>query len=531
MGLGTDNSSSTAHEDSVGGHLLASFGRSARSFATGTWTCLSRRVLRLAVTVPLIVLFLLYMFQPPRGFSDYQIDPLVENTQAASVVGDIPQSPPALDQAIIERISREAFIQDFLATDITGAYNGQSLYDLCQEQKWDESVIFECPPLEGGYGNVRQETLQCLRMTIAVGGSMIMPQISIRNPNDISDFRTSDMAPFSYLFDEEHFKNTLASYCPQLKIYDSLDSLSGYPSVDNPISLTPIDLPGLDKNDKVIAKPEQYPLAFGEWLKRENNPPKSHVRIAFTNRIIWTWPTSSDPPAFVRSFSSIIRPRLDIRLLAASALYTLKQRYGLPASVRPINGLQRDTFVGVHLRVEADANKFGFTNYSLQADYFLRRLAELSAEVKAKGNGELVIYVASGDEEQVARFAEQIAPLRVATKRELLDGGQLDALSWDQQALVDLLMLERSSYLMGVRESSFTWTLVLKRAAAVNWVVGGFPTGPCWVNGPKGEKRRRGCKEDLAPEEFWRDDLSVLVGPQTKPTTESIDVVRSTIFP
>ena len=61
---------------------------------------------------------------------------------------------------------------EFVATDIAGVYDGQSLYDVCSDEniKWNPDIIFECPPNAGGFGNVRQQMLQCVRITIAAGG-------------------------------------------------------------------------------------------------------------------------------------------------------------------------------------------------------------------------------------------------------------------------------------------------------------------------------------------------------------------------
>jgi hypothetical protein len=71
---------------------------------------------------------------------------------------------------------RKAFISDFLSTDIRGAYDGQALYDLCAADNatWDQNIIFECPHLDGGYGNVRNAALQCIRLAIEARGTLFL---------------------------------------------------------------------------------------------------------------------------------------------------------------------------------------------------------------------------------------------------------------------------------------------------------------------------------------------------------------------
>jgi hypothetical protein len=58
------------------------------------------------------------------------------------------------------------------------------------------------------------------------------------------------------------------------------------------------------------------------------------------------------------------------------------------------------------------------------------------------------------------------APRPVVTKTDLLSGedlAELSALTWDQQALVDMLILNRSAFFMGMADSSFAWTLASQR--------------------------------------------------------------------
>lgn len=495
-----------------------------------------------------------------------------------------------------------------LSTDIRGVYDGQSLYNLCSSKyiKWNPDVVFECPPLEGGYGNVRNAALTCLRLTIEFGGSLVMPQISRRNPKDIGDFRTKHMMPFDYLFDTAHFKSTLATYCPQLTIHDNLAALEKHPGISRKaLTLTPYDLPNITHNGPVISNLPKIRKSFHAWLKNANSEHHTPIRVSLTARIIWTWPTSYDRNSLVRSFSGVVRLSRQVRLPAAEALYSLASEH-LP---RLSSGARRKSkktdftlpFVGIHLRAEKDAQQYHLTNYTLQTNYYLSRLksdllpslfhTSTSGDDKNKATT-IPIYIASGDSAQIERFAKQLSfvhpAIKVVTKASLLPEAALSALTWDQQALVDFQVMERAAYVMGVRESSFAWTLALKRAAAANWVVGGFPSGPCWVDdeeelgedrkaegvgkrdededkggenveqhgeeasgqqqegvvkaddkpeettvraAKKPSRRRRGCKEDLAPYEYWRDELSALIGDLGEAANESVDVVRSSIWP
>lgn len=81
------------------------------------------------------------------------------------------------------------------------------------------------------------------------------------------------------------------------------------------------------------------------------------------------------------------------------------------------------------------------------------------------------IYVASGNLTSIDLFATQLAevsPAAVVTKHTLLAGDDLaalESLTWDQQGLVDYLVLLKSSQFLGMCHSSFTWGIVAGRRA------------------------------------------------------------------
>lgn len=95
-----------------------------------------------------------------------------------------------------------------------------------------------------------------------------------------------------------------------------------------------------------------------------------------------------------------------------------------------------------------------------------------------------VIYVASGNKTSIQSFAAEIqelsCPSPVVTKEDLLFGNdlsELQSLTWDQQALVDLLILERSSFFMGMADSSFAWTVANRRRRYSKGGTCRFPSG------------------------------------------------------
>jgi hypothetical protein len=144
------------------------------------------------------------------------------------------------------------------------------------------------------------------------------------------------------------------------------------------------------------------------------------------------------------------------------------------------------------LRSEEVAVKAGFPTYAQQTAHYFSL---------AKSSSLAVIYMASGDAEDSPRMANDgkqlVPPITVVTKQDLLSAEEmkvLSALRWDQQALVDYIVLQKSSYFGGIAESSFSEMVAMSRRLSSSG-------GTC---------SRRGKPEgtDVA----YRDELSELSG-------------------
>lgn len=137
-------------------------------------------------------------------------------------------------------------------------------------------------------------------------------------------------------------------------------------------------------------------------------------------------------------------------------------------------------FLGAHLRTEADAPEF-WPTYDEQEEAYLGKAAE---------KGFAVGYVASGDLSETHRFvaaAKEATDMILLSKDDLLDEkdlAELRSLSWDQQGLVDYIVLAGSDYFVGNSRSSFSISTSLKR----NLKEGGLYSRPYKLR-PKGHGR------------------------------------------
>lgn len=195
--------------------------------------------------------------------------------------------------------------------------------------------------------------------------------------------------------------------------------------------------------------------------------------IRFHWGVQWEWPVHRDGPGFVATFGGLLRFRADILELGKKTAEVLVQR-----------GKGKEGFLGVHLRTENDVLS-NWPSFDEQADAYLARASTISR----------LAYVATGNTTEAARFAtlaQQQQRLQVVTKHQLLQEaneqellGQLDQLSWDQQALVDFVVLLHAEFFVGVSPSSFSMNVALKRHLRME----GVYTRPWRVGSDEGDGR------------------------------------------
>ncbi|KAG9247473.1 hypothetical protein BJ878DRAFT_414771 [Calycina marina] len=341
-----------------------------------------------------------------------------------------------------------------------GEYIGWPLQRVCNETQWQPGLTFICDNNSGGIGNIRNFILTCIRYGIDAGASeLIMPQIQQRSDQDLANIFTGGFHPFEYFFDKEHFLQSMKSYCPQMVVRQSLVEL---PYADKLLKRTEfypkdlnIDLDGCDGRG-VNRHLDMFRPKFDNWLKGKRVPTvMKPVSIRFKWATFFEWPVYRDGPEFVNTFGDLLRLRKDIRELAAIALQEMEKFVGMTPEPPKLSA----PFLGVHLRTESDALGF-WPSFDDQSNGYL---------AQGERRGLKHAFLACGDSKEGDKFKAKAAEklnLKVATKMDLLKGDalkRLTDLSWDQQALVDFLVLTKSAHFTGCSFSSFTMNIAFKR--------------------------------------------------------------------
>ncbi|KAG9237517.1 hypothetical protein BJ875DRAFT_149015 [Amylocarpus encephaloides] len=372
---------------------------------------------------------------------------------------DIPDIELSAISGFSKIVPNEAFIQQWLASEIDGDLNLKPLGELCTRSNWTEGLIASCGSPQGGVGNVRNVFLNCVRFAIEAGATgFVIPRIRIRDEKDLTKLTTGNTLSFEYMFDRYHFHDALRRTCPRMITLDSV-----------PKGLVPITVDTQDilkegyevdpEDITLLAEPSKWRGKFDTWLTNQNVHLNTTTSILIDLRTpLLRWPMAHDGPKFMQTFGRILRFPPDIRRLAATTTYTLSQKY-LP-KFSPGSGIPPDGYLGAHLRTAEDAIKAGWPSYEIQSAGYI---------AQAHAHNLSIIYVTSGSKDDMARFkADAFAShkLTTVTKQELLEGKDLEhlnSLTWDQQGLVDYEMLLRSSSFGGIDGSSFAWNIALRR--------------------------------------------------------------------
>jgi hypothetical protein len=343
-----------------------------------------------------------------------------------------------------------------------GEYVSWPLKRVCEETEWVPGLTFVCDNNSGGIGNIRNFILTCIRYAIDAGASqLIMPRIQRRSEDDLANIFTTGFQPFEYFFDKAHFIHALNTSCPQMKVFDTVEEIPNAASVLKIEEFYPkdlnIDLDGCDGRG-VNRHLDFFRPKFHAWLETTRRKPTAEapVTIRFKWATFFEWPIYRDGPEFASTFGDILRIRKDLQELAAKTLSAMSKFAG----VEPHPPTLDAPYLGVHLRTESDSLGF-WPNFEEQSNGYLQQSQKLGLKYA---------YLACGDAKEARRFTDkarnQTMPLHVATKMTLLQGEdyqRLTNMSWDQQALVDFLVLSKSTHFTGCSFSSFTMNIAFKR--------------------------------------------------------------------
>uniref|UniRef100_L2FDL7 Alternative oxidase n=1 Tax=Colletotrichum fructicola (strain Nara gc5) TaxID=1213859 RepID=L2FDL7_COLFN len=282
--------------------------------------------------------------------------------------------------------------------------NSDVIRAVCDKTEWDAGkamqVVFTCDNNVGGIGNIRNSILNCVRYTMLAGGSLVMPRIFKRNDSDISHIRTGRRQEMEYLFDRQHFIDSLHLSCPQLRLYNDTDEV--YESL-GPARTWSLGL-------------------FPESLVDEDNIPSTGIE---------------HPESSARTCGTATILSIDRHFFGAH----LRTEKDALDSWNPTDPM------------------WEWSEFSKQTDAFFDQAGrwDLSVMYVASDNETQVDMLEADAEPRGVRVVTKQSLLTGKNRK------MLDALTWDQKGMIDFLVMLGAAQFGGVGHSSFAWNVALKR--------------------------------------------------------------------
>lgn len=373
---------------------------------------------------------------------------------------------------------------------------------LCQDDTaWVPGLVFMCNNNSGGIGNIRNFILTCLRYAIEAGATgFVLPTIETRSKADLAQL-FGGQRPFDYFFDTQHFLHSLRDACPSLTVYDRIEDVPNL-EVKKPEPLLPKEMgerAGCDYRD-LNRHTDAFRRTLHAWVTdsaaKFNLPPMSELYPRVVQPVWgvqWEWPVAKDGAEYTNSVGGLLRFREDILELGKGIVNVMRKRSAGTAA-------KTGTFAGIHLRTESDALDF-WPTFDTQASQFVQSVND---------KGYAWVYLATGNTTEAAKLRHQFDAaqkddnkktnenkdkdenkVQILTKGQLLKDQprllqMLQSMTWDQQALIDYIVLVSCDYFLGVSPSSFSMTIAAKRHLAAD----GIYTRPLKIS-DQGDARSR----------------------------------------
>jgi len=171
------------------------------------------------------------------------------------------------------------------------------------------------------------------------------------------------------------------------------------------------------------------------------------------------WPPKNelDTEAFREQFSFLLPPNAEAERLASKIVSRLRAKLKHTANKNNTGFVQG--YMGAHLRTEEDAGDAKWLGFEGQTSAFLSMARERDLRY---------IYCATGNETEFLHF-QRIAgkeKINVLSKWMVLtteERAQLKKMTFDQQGIVDFLVLLKSQFMSGITNSSFSAQLKIRR--------------------------------------------------------------------
>lgn len=321
--------------------------------------------------------------------------------------------------------------------------------------------------------SIISEVKVCFKMAIDAGVNMLLPSMPLRDSDNLLNFNllnASAYMTYDQWFDQDHLLASMARACPTMKIKHPTEAGTESLPVANRWSMDIGTAPGFqmllgyfwvgrpfktwfDKELvrlRFLASAGRTSAADEETSELARSTPEKGATIISISSQFLLFRVTDDPTgrevAIWNDLSHLVRFKEEPRIITNRIL---------SHSDRP--------FFGVHFRVERDNT---WSSFEDQLKLDLDALDQAWAQYGSPGKEKPLIYLACGDEGQIERFSQAGVQRgwKVTSKYDIAKDypvtlKMIKELPFDFQGLVDLGIMLKSHFFIGITGSAFSSTV------------------------------------------------------------------------
>lgn len=344
----------------------------------------------------------------------------------------------------------------------------------CAAANWEENEAYiNCVAIQAGMTSIMSQVKVCFKMAIDTGSHIMLPSMPLRDSKNLLDFNFLNgdaYMPYDQWYDADHLREQMHEACPQMKIIHPDDinpAKAGTVAVRRHFQIMCSDAPYYQKIHSYfwVGRPwktfynEQFKIHMDRLAEEESKAPEPVVEnggitLVDVDSEFLVFRITDDPTRrdlrFWTELSHLIRFRQDV----TTVIHRLVER--LPHA---------GNYMGVHFRAENDSI---WSTAEHQLDVDLDALDRAWDMFGNFGEEKPPVYLACGDQAQIEMFSKaaaergwttthkwQLATLNDDTETT----GLIDKMAFDFQGAIDLGIMVRSRFFLGVQGSAFSSTV------------------------------------------------------------------------
>lgn len=369
------------------------------------------------------------------------------------------------------------------------------LSERCTRTEFQQNLYLDCAGIFGGLTTVMSIIKSCIRLALETRMNIIVPVISARDASDLSSLHAADtdisnparykhesMAHYSTFFDEDHLVKALGVSCPKMQVLRRNQDKTIESSLERHTYVRIEQAPSFAMGPYAGRTSENWLVWYQNAIEKAvqeqtGSDLSSGLQTSVTGVAPLTFfdVTADDSLGLWNDLEMLIRFPPAVRNLATASLDHLRDRDG-----------RLVPYYGVHFRTEADTLSAGFESAENQIDRIFDSANQAWDKYGHGRNPNLkkTIFLACGDQERIAQFQTSASRQgwAVMDKYTIYDSitsgtdaiafddrkniGNITALTFDQQAGVDLAIMVLSDFFIGVWNSAFSVTVAHARSAS-----------------------------------------------------------------